>query len=386
MTSAVTGHDARRIGIYGGTFNPIHRGHLKAAREVACALGLEKVIFVPSANPPHKRDLESDPIAPAADRMHWVELAVEDIADFEVNGLELERAGASYSIDTLRTLMSDLAPARLFFILGYDAFIEMGTWRAPDEILGLVDVVVMSRPPVAPGALGDWLPDFARDLVDIAPDGRSAKNKKSNTQILVLDIDALKISASEIRADLEQGNAIAKQVPKEALDEIVSSGHYRGPERSGEKDASKGNSLEAAQTPQPEPMSDEQRAKLTTIVEAALERNGEEPVALDVRNLTSYTDFVVVVTGNSNRQLKSITDNVVTALKHAGDQPLGVEGGSDSTWLLIDANDVVVHVFEPDTRDLFDIEGLWTDAPRVPLDIPAAPDSDQESQVPSPTA
>jgi nicotinate-nucleotide adenylyltransferase len=232
MTTEISKGDARRIGIFGGTFNPIHQGHLKAAREVATALDLERVVFVPSANPPHKTDRAHDRIAPARDRMRWVEACIDGIADFEVNGLELERAGASYSIDTLTSVTKELAPARLFFILGYDAFIEMGTWRAPGEILKLVDVVVMSRPPADPGHLAEWLPEFARGLVDIAEDGKSAANKQSHTHIFVLNIDALPISASQIRINLADGNSIAEQVPAQALDEIVSSGHYGGPRKS----------------------------------------------------------------------------------------------------------------------------------------------------------
>lgn len=379
MTGAVPEERTRRIGIYGGTFNPIHRGHLKAAREVANALQLDRVIFVPSAHPPHKSELADVTIAPATDRMHWVELAVDGIEDFDVNGLELERGGASYSIDTIRRFKEELAPAHLFFILGYDAFIEMGTWRAPEEIMEEVDIVVMSRPPFELGPLGDWLPDFARNLYVVAEDGKSATHKHGPCKILVLDIDALEISASQIRSRLERGESIDEQVPEAALDAIVSSGQYQKTKptnarhvaqigrRARTGDATKGNALDAAKAPRPEPLSDEQCAKLATIVDAALERNAQDPVALDVRNLTSYTDCVVVVTGNSNRQLKAISENIVTALKHAGDPPLGVEGGSDATWMLIDANDVVVHVFEPDSRELFDIEGLWTDAPRVEL-------------------
>jgi nicotinate-nucleotide adenylyltransferase len=401
MTTEISKGDARRIGIFGGTFNPIHQGHLKAAREVATALDLECVVFVPSANPPHKTDLAHDPIAPATDRMRWVEACVDGIADFEVNGLELERAGASYSIDTLTSVTKELAPARLFFILGYDAFIEMGTWRAPGEILELVDLVVMSRPPADPGHLGEWLPEFARDLVDIAEDGKSAANKQSDTHIFVLNIDALPISASQIRIDLANGNSIAAQVPEQALDEIVSSGHYGGPrnsaaaandaEQTEEREENieeqvKGNPVEAAQSPPIEPMTEQLRAKLGTVLEAALERNGQEPIALDVRKLTSYTDCVVVVTGNSNRQLLAISESIVTALKHTGDHPLGTEGSKETSWVLIDANDVVVHVFEPDSRELFDIEGLWGDAPRVELNIPDAAPSDTATPVPAPTA
>jgi ribosome-associated protein len=133
-------------------------------------------------------------------------------------------------------------------------------------------------------------------------------------------------------------------------------------------------------------MTDQLRAKLDTVIEAALERNGQEPIALDVRKLTSYTDCVVVVTGNSNRQLLAMSQNIVTALKHTGDQPLGTEGSKETSWILIDANDVVVHLFEPDSRELFDIEGLWGDAPRVEVKIPDAATGDTARPVPAPIA
>ena len=379
MSDAALAPDTRRIGIYGGTFNPIHLGHLKAAREVRDALDLARVIFVPSAQPPHKHEQESDPIAPAVDRMHWVSLAVEDEPDFEVDGLELEREGASYSVDTLRTLIELKAPARLFFILGHDAFIEMGTWRAPEEILEMVDVVVISRPPVSPGPLSEWLPEFARDLVDVAEDGRSARNRKSGSQILVLDIQALDVSASQVRSDLAEDKAVQDYVPQAALESIVLSGHY-GNHLGQDGTDTRGNDLEA--TAQLEQLNQTQHQKLTTIVNAALERNAQKPAALDVRALTSYTDCVVVLTGNSNRQLRAISESVVKALKSSGDYPLGVEGGGDSTWMLIDANDVIVHVFEPDTRELFDIEGLWTDAPRIELDLPDTLKAEGSAEVP----
>ena len=112
------------------------------------------------------------------------------------------------------------------------------------------------------------------------------------------------------------------------------------------------------------------RKKLVAVVEAALERNADKPVILDVHKLTSYADCLVIMSGNSGRQVRAIVDQVVKALKANGDMPLGVEGGEDATWMLIDSNDVIVHVFDPDTRELFDLEGLWGDAPRIALDLP----------------
>jgi nicotinate-nucleotide adenylyltransferase len=397
MNSAGPPSDVRRVGVFGGTFNPIHRGHLKAARAVADALELERVIFVPSAQPPHKTHLERDPIAPAADRLHWVELAIADEPLFEVNGSELEREGASYSVDTLNALTAELAPARIVFILGYDAFIEMGTWREPEQILNMVDIVVVSRPPVTPGPMEEWLPTFAHDLVEIAEDGCSALNRTSGNRIDLLEIDALDVSASEIRSDLAAGRSTIDTVPEPVQQAIVTSGHYqRGSQVDHLQDEhnlqDEPHQAERSQAPEQQPhephtiQGEAMREKLVTIVEAALERNAQEPVVLDIHTLTSYADCLVIVGGNSNRQVRAISENVVTALKAHGDQPLGVEGGDEASWMLIDANDVIVHVFGPDTRELFDIEGLWVDAPRVSLDLPEAMIAAADLQVPPRTA
>jgi nicotinate-nucleotide adenylyltransferase len=103
------------IGVYGGTFNPIHVGHLRAAEEVAEALGLSRVIFVPSATPPHKSDERDDAIAPAADRLTWVRLAISGNPRFEASAIEVERGGASYLVDTLRELRAEIAPDEAVF-------------------------------------------------------------------------------------------------------------------------------------------------------------------------------------------------------------------------------------------------------------------------------
>ena len=109
-------------------------------------------------------------------------------------------------------------------------------------------------------------------------------------------------------------------------------------------------------------------------------------MVLDVHELTSYADCLVVMSGNSTRQVRAISENVVTTLKARGDHPLGVEGEDNASWMLIDANDVIVHVFEPDTRELFDIEGLWIDAPRVSLDLTQPPTAAGGIQAPPRTA
>lgn len=107
--------------------------------------------------------------------------------------------------------------------------------------------------------------------------------------------------------------------------------------------------------------------KIVRIVEAALDRNAEQPLVLDIEGLTAFADTFVLLSGRSDRQVRAIADSVVEALRASGDEPLGVEGLAEGKWVLIDGNDVVVHVFEPEMRDLYALERLWSDAPVLDL-------------------
>jgi ribosome-associated protein len=110
--------------------------------------------------------------------------------------------------------------------------------------------------------------------------------------------------------------------------------------------------------------------KARTIVTAALERKAERPVALDISQLTSFTEAFVVVSGGSDRQVRAIADEVVKTLKRAGDPPLGVEGLAEGHWVLIDCNDVICHVFGPEMREKYDLERLWHDGEPIELELP----------------
>lgn len=226
MTAMGATREERRIGVYGGTFNPIHHGHLRAAREVAAKLDLERVIFVPSAQPPHKIESSHDPIAPAHDRLEWIELATSGEPLFEVDDLELNRSGNSYSIHTLQSLASRLAPRRLVFILGQDAFVEIGTWYQPQAVLALVDIAVMSRPPVVGGHLADWLPDFAEKLFELTEDGASGTHVETGTRIEIVEIDALDISASQIRREIRAGKSVSEHLPEAVHRAVSAKGCY----------------------------------------------------------------------------------------------------------------------------------------------------------------
>ena len=217
---------APRVGIFGGTFNPIHLGHLRAAEQVTETLGLERMIFVPCAQPPHKPESADDPIAPAAARLAWVRAATAGNPRFEVDPLEIERSGPSYSVETLRALAARSAGPPPVFTIGHDAFVEVGTWREPEALFTLAHFAVITRPPMAEGTLADWLPKCVRDDVEVADDGFSARHRRAGTWIRLLEIQALDVSASDIRARLRGGRSVRYLVPDAVIDSVQGSGVY----------------------------------------------------------------------------------------------------------------------------------------------------------------
>ncbi|MCZ6464589.1 MAG: nicotinate-nucleotide adenylyltransferase [Proteobacteria bacterium] len=213
------------VGVYGGTFNPIHLGHLRAAEEVAECLGLERVIFVPSARPPHKSDGEE--IAPAQQRFEWVKLAVASNPRFEVDPIEVEREGPSYSVTTLVELRRRLAPAVPVFIIGHDAFCEIGTWREPKALFALAHFAVMTRPPERDGRLAAWLPECMRDEIEFDEDGLSGRHRVSDHWIRAVKIRGLDVSASGIRQRIREGRSTRYWLPEPVRREVEKSGCYR---------------------------------------------------------------------------------------------------------------------------------------------------------------
>ena len=133
----------RRIGIMGGSFDPVHSGHLVVASDAIEALRLDRVWFLPAALPPHKLDRNR---APAEDRLEMLRLATADDPRFEVSDVELRRGGVSYTVDTLESLRSEWPDVDWTLILGSDGLVELHTWREVDRLLGLCEPAVFVRP------------------------------------------------------------------------------------------------------------------------------------------------------------------------------------------------------------------------------------------------
>jgi len=217
-----------RVAIFGGTFNPIHVGHLRAAEEAAELLGLERVLFVPSADPPHKDGGAADPLAPAELRLAWTRLATATNPRFEVDPLEVARGGRSYSVETVRAIAARLGAEPPVFLIGHDAFALMDTWREPEAIFALAHLAVIVRPPAAAGSLARWLPRRVRDDVEIEASGCEARHR-AGTWLRLLEIAGLEVSASDLRARLRTGRSVRYLLPERVREAVLASGVYRRP-------------------------------------------------------------------------------------------------------------------------------------------------------------
>jgi nicotinate-nucleotide adenylyltransferase len=213
----------RRLGIVGGTFNPIHVGHLRSAEEVSEALDLERVIFVVSAVPPHKAP---EGIIEAAHRYEMVRRAVRDNPSFDSSNLEIERKGASYTVDTLTYFRRRLgADADIFFVVGLDAFSEIGTWRDYRRLFDLAHFVVTDRPTPQTMDPECFIPSEISGLFS-----REAENRfkhGSGTRLFFHNITGLDISATRIRGLVGEGKSIRYLVPPTVARYIQQKGLYR---------------------------------------------------------------------------------------------------------------------------------------------------------------
>jgi nicotinate-nucleotide adenylyltransferase len=192
----------RRIGVLGGTFDPPHLGHLWLATLAADAAGLDRVLFMPAGQPPHKR---GQPMSAAADRLLMTRLAIAGDPRLELTPIEIERPGPSFTIDSIGQLREMYGEGtRLFLVMAVDSLLQIDTWHQPDALLGLVDWLVGPRPGFpapSPAALGERFGDRA-------------------DRIRLLSGPSLDVSSSQIRARVAAGGAIRYLVPR-AVEELI---------------------------------------------------------------------------------------------------------------------------------------------------------------------
>ena len=192
----------RRLGLFGGTFDPIHVAHLVLAEQAREQLRLDRVMFMPSAVPPHKIGRS---ISPAKTRMEMVELAVAGFPEFVVSDMEIKRNGPSYTVDTLSALRESHPQTELFLLLGGDSLVDFPTWRSPQEILSLASLAVMER--------------VGSPSIELDP---ALAGKVTNVEAPFLDV-----SGTDLRRRIEKGRSIRFLVPAAVEAFIEAQGLYK---------------------------------------------------------------------------------------------------------------------------------------------------------------
>jgi nicotinate-nucleotide adenylyltransferase len=216
-----------KIGIFGGTFNPIHYGHLRVAEEVRDKVNLDKILFVPAGNPP----LKTEDIADTEYRYEMAKLAVADNRFFELSDIECRLTGKSYTVNTIEELRRAHPESEFFLILGIDAFLDMPNWWHPDVLITLTNFIVISRPGVrfADIEKSPYLNVEGVTLreMDNATTEKYISKLKSDRDAIFLTLTQIDISSTEIRSLIKQNKSIKYLLPPEVQSYIIMNGLYK---------------------------------------------------------------------------------------------------------------------------------------------------------------
>jgi nicotinate-nucleotide adenylyltransferase len=215
-----------KIGLFGGTFNPIHYGHLRSAEEIRIMFGLEKIFFIPSGNPPLKRK----DLADAKHRLKMVRMAVRGNPFFEVLDIECIRPGKSYTVNTLELMLKKYTDVDFYFMLGIDAFLDIPNWREPERIMSLTNFIVLSRPGNSFKDLLDspYLDIKKTGLAGLDRGGREpCRTALSNSKrVFLAKVTPIGTSSTDIRKSVKKGSSIKYLLPQNVESYIISKSLY----------------------------------------------------------------------------------------------------------------------------------------------------------------
>lgn len=214
-----------KIGLIGGTFNPVHLGHLRAAEETKEILDLDKIYFVPALTPPHKN---SKDIASATHRLNMLRLAIQGNPGFQVLDIELKRNTPSYTIDTLKELNSSNPENKYSFIVGTELFTRIDTWKSYKTLFKYADFIILNRPGYYEIDLSNLLPlalknefrySYKEKEIDVF-------EHKSSNRLIFINIDGIKLSSTKIRTLIHENKSIRYLVPEKIEQYILGKNLY----------------------------------------------------------------------------------------------------------------------------------------------------------------
>ena len=314
---------ARRIGLLGGSFNPAHEGHRHISLEALKRLGLDEVWWLVSPQNPLKT---GDGMEPLASRLARARRLAGRHPRLRVDAPELP-LGTRYTLDTVRALRRAYPKARFVWLMGADILPQLVAWRGWRDLFEVIPIAAFARPGWSYPALASAAPStFARYRMDA---GRARMLVSAEPPAWVFIPSRLDShSATAIRA--------ARPRRAKAKGKTISATIRQLPDRSKDTDA------------------------LLALVRRSLDDDkAEDVVVIDLKGKSASADYMVIASGRSNRQVVAIAEHLADRLKQAGHGYTPVEGKQAGDWVLIDAGDVVVHVFRPEPRAFYALERMW---------------------------
>ena len=317
-----------KIVFFGGTFDPPHKGHLALAEAVLQKKIADHVMFVPAWIPPHKI-LKGR--VPYEDRFRMMELAARNRKDMSVSGLEGERGGVSYTIDSLEMLSAAHPEHEYILLIGGDSLAQLHTWHRAGELAERFRIIYCPRPGETPDLeelLKHWPQKIAEKLVSGA----------------IADLPLSDLASTAIREKLAAGRTPAG-VPEKVLDYIRQRRFYMNEEKKAVKPTAKELACFCANV--------------------ADQRKGTDIVVLEMKELSAIADYFVICTGTSAPHLRAISENIQKEAKEKFDFRGKIDGTPESNWIIVDMGDVMIHIFTPESRMTYQLEDLWGDAVRI---------------------
>jgi len=314
---------ARRIGLLGGSFNPAHEGHRHISLEALRRLGLDEVWWLVSPQNPLKT---GDGMEPLASRLARARRVVGRHPRIRVEAPEL-LLGTRYTLDTVRALRRAYPKARFVWLMGADILPQLVDWLGWRDLFAAIPIAAFARPGWSYPALASPAPRaFARYRMDAARARMLASAEPPAWVFIPSRLDSH--SATAIRA-VRPRRANTKGKP-------ISATIRQLPDRSKDTDA------------------------LLALVRRSLDDDkAEDVVVIDLAGKSAFADYMVIASGRSNRQVVAIAEHLAERLKQAGHGYTPVEGKQGGDWVLVDAGDVVVHIFRPETRAFYALEKMW---------------------------
>ena len=333
----------KKVGIFGGTFNPIHIGHVNSMLSVADRLGLTTVKVVPASQSPLKSDIE-EPTQPE-DRLQMVKLAIQEYPEvLELDDLEVRRKGLSYTIDTINSYLQFHSSEELYLIIGADQFQDFERWNRFGEILAKVNLIVTTRP-------GAYIPlakeDFPESISELVAefDGEMAVLNTGRT-ISIVKLEDKDISSTEIRKKIRTGKKVYEYLDANVERYISEKSLYNSV---GDKISSYKELTEFA-------------------AQVFFDAKAVDVKGFDLEKADKASDFALVASGTSHRHTTSIAEGLVKKVKEEyGVFPYSIEGLKEGRWVVVDYGNLIVHVFYDYVRNEYRLEELWQEGDALSL-------------------